>query len=103
MVLSFEKSVIHHLNKIREAYEHYVLSDRDHRNLLCPVLEKLNHLGLLVPTDLQDIIITYHAVLLDLKGPQACIHLYKRLKLGTICDSVYVAKVVRGETHVMSV
>jgi hypothetical protein len=103
MVLPFEKSVKHNLNEIREPYQHYVLSDRDHRNLLCPVLEKLNHLGLLVPTDLQDIIITYHAVLLDLKSPQAGIHLYKGLKLGALCDSVNVAKVVRGETRVMSV
>ena len=103
MVLPLGKSVKNHLNEIREPYQHYVLSDRDHRNLLLPVLETLNHLGLLVPTDLQDVVIKYHAVFLDLKGPQAGIHLDIGQKLRALCDSVNVARVMRGETHVMSV
>ena len=103
VVLPFGKSVKHHLNEIREPNQHYVFTDRDHRNLLRPVLERLNHLGLLVSTDLEDVVITYHAVLLDLKSPQAGIHLDKGLKLGALCDSVYAAIVMRGETHKVSV
>lgn len=103
LVLPLGKSVKNHLNEIREPNQHYVLANRHHRYLLRPVLETLNHLGLLVPTYLQDVVITYHAVLLDLKGPQAGIHLDIGLKLGALCDSVYAAIVMRGETHIMSV